>query len=121
MSSSTSARAGGNARSLSTGTKLGILGRVAVRQAGNSRLAKATFAAARGTISSLARAGRLLWLQVTGLLFVAFAIVGAVACVRESRAYLANTGGLGRPLLAFLFTLLFAWFGVSSFWRASRK
>jgi hypothetical protein len=106
---------------LGTGSKALILGRVAVRQLGGSRLGRAAWSAACGTLSSLARAARLLFLQVTGLLFVAFAIAGSIALVDEYRAYAAGKMGPERALLALAFVLLFAWFGVSSFWRARGK
>ncbi len=107
-------------RPLSTLVKLALLGRVAARQAGKTQMARALSAALLSAASSVARVAHQLWLQITGVLFVAFAVVGSLAFVREYRAWAAGKFGPGRALLAGAFALLFAWFGVSSFWRARK-
>lgn len=93
-------------------------GRVALRQAGRSRLVRAAWGAARTTLASFARVLHLLWLEVTGLFFLTFAAAGAVACWRE---YSRHGPFYGKTALAFAFAVMFAYFGVSSFWRASRR
>ncbi len=108
------------ARPLSTLVKLALLGRVAARQVGKTQMARALSAALLSAASSLARVAHQLWLQITGVLFVAFAVVGSLAFVREYHAWAAGKFGPGRALLAGGFALLFAWFGVSSFWRARK-
>jgi hypothetical protein len=45
----------------------------------------------------------------------------AAAAVREYGKYHAGQAGPKRLALAICFTLIFAWFGVSSFWRVRRK
>jgi len=70
---------------------------------------------------SLARAAHLLWLQVTGLLFAVFAISGTVALFREYGQYAAGKAGAGRVFATLSFSVLFAWFSASSFWRAGRR
>ncbi|MGE0404757.1 MAG: hypothetical protein AB7O65_00540 [Candidatus Korobacteraceae bacterium] len=111
----------GRTRPLSTGGKAGVLGRVAVQQLGGSRLGRAAWSAATATFSSLTRTARILFLQITGLFFVAFAVIGGFAIAGEYQDYAAGRVGPGRGLLVLGFVLLFAWFGVSSFWRAGRK
>ena len=93
-------------------------GRVAMRRAGSNRLLRAAWTAARTTAGSVARVLHLLWLEVTGVFFLAFAGLGAVAWWHEYRLH----GWMyGRTLLASAFTLLFVWFGVTSFWRARKR
>lgn len=62
-----------------------------------------------------------LWLEVTGLLFLVLALVGGGAAVHEYHRYTAGEGAVGKMMLATVFTLMFAYFGVSSFWRSKRK
>jgi hypothetical protein len=106
---------------VSTGSKALIVGRVAARQLGGSRWGRATRSAVSATLSSLGRAARVLFLQITGLFFVAFAVIGGIALVRESHAYMAGKIGPGRGLLALAFVVVFTWFGISSFLRAGQK
>jgi hypothetical protein len=62
-----------------------------------------------------------LWLEVTGTLFLSIALFGGVALVREYLQYSSGHTSLNRIAIALAFTLAFAWFGVSSFWRVRRK
>ena len=89
-----------------------------MRQAGRNRLVRAAWSAARTTVGSFVRVVHLLWLQVTGVFFLAFAAAGATAWWHE---YRLHGWMFGKTLLACGFTLLFAWFGVSSFWRARKR
>lgn len=100
---------------------MGILGRVALRQAGGNRVLRAGFSAIRLTLGHFARVLHLLFLQVTGVFFVFFAAAGGAAAWREYRAWQAGRATVGKFYLAFGFCLLFAWFAVSSFWRATRR
>jgi len=95
--------------------------RVAGRQTGKSRLARACYNAASVTTRSLKRIVHVLWLEMTGLLFLLFALVGAGAAVREYHRHVAGTAGSGKMLLAAFFALLFTYFGVSSFWRSRKR
>jgi hypothetical protein len=62
---------------------------------------------------------RLIWLEVTGAIFLALAAFGIPSAMREWR--LLETGG---SLVRFITTLLFigmmAGFGIFSFWKARR-
>jgi hypothetical protein len=49
------------------------------------------------------------------------AVFGAFAMAREYEKYEAGRATAGRVLIAVGFTLAFAWFGVSSFWRVKKK
>jgi len=107
---------------VSTARKIGIVARVAAQQLGRSRAAAAAFSSARVTARSLRRVLHQLWLEVTGFTFLAIAGIGALAGVREYGRYQAgHAAGPGRLILAACFTVSFAWFGLSSFWRARKK
>ena len=110
---------------ISTARKLGLVARVAtrvaVRQAGQSRRISALGRASRVTFSHFRRVLGLLWLQVTGFFFLAIAFLGGGALAEEYPKYQAGKISAGRLLLAAAFMLLFAYFGVSSFWRVRKK
>ncbi len=95
--------------------------RVAGRKSGENRWVRAFYKAGTVTINSVSRVLRVLWLEITGLLFLVLALVGGGAAVRQYHRFTAGTAGLGKVLLASAFTLVFAYFGVSSFWRSRRK
>ncbi|MCI0402964.1 MAG: hypothetical protein L0212_05500 [Acidobacteria bacterium] len=98
--------------------------RAALAQLGGSRRGRLLTAAADaglGVLRSAARGLHSLWLEVTGFFFAVFAALGAAASWREYRDYVAAGTGPGRLLLALLFTLMFAWFGITSFRRARQK
>jgi F0F1-type ATP synthase membrane subunit a len=98
-----------------------VVARVAGQQAGRSRTLNAIKGAVRATVRSFAHALHQLWLEVTGTLFLAIAAFGAVALVREYMRYEAGRATAGRVAIAVCFTLAFAWFGLTSFWRVKRK
>jgi hypothetical protein len=101
--------------------KLGIVARVAGQQAGRSRTFTAVMSGVRATGRSFGLAAHQLWLEVTGTVFLAMAAFGGVAGVREYMKYAAGRATVGRVAIAFCFTLAFAWFGLSSFWRVKRR
>jgi hypothetical protein len=93
-----------------------------VKTVRRSRTGRAFVTAIGATTHSFGRVLHQLWLEVTGFTFLAIAGIGAVAGVREYGKYQAgHASGPGRLLLAVCFTISFAWFGVSSFLRVSRK
>jgi hypothetical protein len=96
--------------------------RVAVATLERSRTGRAVLAGVLASTHSLARVMHQLWLEVTGFTFLVMAAVGAMAGIREFGKYQAgHASGPGRLLLAICFTISFAWFGVSSFWRVKRR
>ena len=105
---------------VSTGRKLGIAARIAGEQIKGSRTYKAVLSGARATVGHFAAVVRQLWHEITGFIFLAFAAFGGLALVKEYLAYHAGGAGPNRVALAAGFTLVFVWFGVSSFWRARK-
>jgi hypothetical protein len=101
--------------------KLGVIARVAGQQVGRSRTVGAIMGAARTTARSFARALHQLWLEVTGVVFLVMALSGGAAFVREYTKYAAGRASGSRVAIAMCFTLTFAWFGLSSFWKVRRK
>jgi hypothetical protein len=106
---------------VSTARKLSILGRVVMQQAGRSRVASALMHAGRTTAISVGRVLHLLWLEVTGFVFLCIAMTAGLAFHREYIRYQAGTSGAGKVVLAMFVTLMFLWFGLSSFWRAGKR
>ena len=101
--------------------KLGVVARVAGQQAGRSRAFNAVMSGVRATGRSFGRAAHQLWLEVTGVIFLILALSFAGAAVKEYEKYHAGGAAGGRLATAICFTITFAWFGLSSFWRARRK
>ncbi len=106
---------------LSTARKIGLVARVAAKQAGRSRTLGATLKAGRAAASHWGRVLNQLWLEVTGFVFLSLAAIGVVSFVRDLTHYRAGEPTRERAVAAIVFTLLFTWFGVSSFWRVRRK
>jgi len=89
--------------------------------AGRSRRVNAAIGAVRATARSFVHVLHLLWLEVTGVVFLVMALSFAGASVKEYGKYHAGQVGTGRLALAISAAVLFAWFGLSSFWRVHRK
>jgi hypothetical protein len=102
--------------------KIKLIYRAAVNMMERSRTGRAALAAIRSTTRSIGGVLHQLWLEVTGFTFLAMAGVGAMAGIREyGRFQSGHATGPGRLVLAVCFTVTFAWFGLSSFWRVKRK
>jgi len=97
------------------------LARVGSRMAEQSRLLGALGAGARSAVQNLRKAAHGLFLEITGVFFILFVVVGIGAAWREYAAWSAGKIGPGKPALAVCFTFLFAYFAVTSFWRSRRK
>ncbi len=106
--------------SISTVQKVSIVARVAVRMAGRNRYLAAVGHGLQTAAASCGRILGVLWLEVTGFVFLSLAGIGGLAFAHEYAKLQAGKAGAGRMILAVCFTLTFAWFGVSSFWRAHR-
>jgi hypothetical protein len=110
---------------ISAARKLGAATRVAgqlfTEQAARGRVWNAVRQGARATARSFGHVAHVLWLEVTGAVFLSMAVFGAFAMAREYEKYEAGRATAGRVLIAVGFTLAFAWFGVSSFWRVKKK
>ena len=100
---------------------LGLAARVAAEQAKRSRSIGAILKAGKATASHFGRVLHQLWLEVTGFVFLALASIGAIAFFREYVKYTSSKTNAGRVVVAVCFTAMFAWFGVSSFWRVRKR
>src|SRR5450755_4108316 len=93
----------------------------AARVARRSPMGRAVLAGLSATAHSFGRVLRQLWLEVTGFTFLSLAAIGAMAGMREYGKYqTGHASGPGRLVLAACFTVTFAWFGLSSFWRVNK-
>ncbi len=101
--------------------KAGVVARIARQQVGRNRTFIAVSGAVRSMVRSTGLVVHLLWLEVTGTMFLAMAGFFAIAGVREYLKYVAGRAAPGRVLIAVCFTLTFGWFGLSSFWKVRRK
>jgi hypothetical protein len=104
---------------------LGVAARVATQlatqRAKRHRTLSAVMSALKATARSFGHVLHMLCLEIVGTLFLAMAGIGGVALVREYVKYQGHRVTAGRVAIAVLFTLTFAWFGVSSFWRVRQK
>ena len=94
---------------------------MAGRRSGENRWMRALYSGASVTLRSVTHVLHVLWLEVTGLLFLVLALVGGGAAVHEYHRYREGAGGAGKALLAAAFTVMFGYFGISSFWRSRKK
>lgn len=103
------------------GTRSRALLRVAGRRTGENRWVRAFYRAGDVTVRHTGRVARVLWLEVTGFMFLCLAVVGAAAGFREYRHYARGEAGFGKVGVAAVFTVMFLYFGVNSFWRSRRS
>lgn len=106
---------------VSTARKLGVVARVASQQAKRSRVVRATTNAVATTARAFGKVLHQLWLEAIGLVFLLMAASGGIGAAHEYAKYQAGRAGFGRVAVAICFTVTFAWFGVSSFWRVRQK
>lgn len=106
---------------VSTARKLGIAARIAGNHLNQSRTFGAVLGGVRATTRHFVGVLHQLWLEITGFIFLAFALVGIAALVREVNSFHVGKGTPGHVAAAAGFTLVFGWFGVSSFWRARNR
>jgi len=106
---------------VSTAQKLGVVARVAAQQIKRSWTVRAATSAVSTTARAFGRVLHQLWLEVTGLIFLVMAASGGIASAKEYAKYEAGRAGIGRVVVAIFFTVTFAWFGASSFWRVRQK
>jgi len=104
------------------GRKLGVITRATLRHLRRSPTGAALLRAVHQTALSLGCVFHQLWLEVTGFTFLVLAAIGALAGFREYvKLHAGQAASLGRLFIAIAFTLCFAWFGVSSFWRVNKN
>ncbi len=63
----------------------------------------------------------LLFLEVSGLVFLIFTVGVGATFLREWHRYSAHETGVERVVVAGGISVMFFYFGLSSFWRARRK
>ena len=81
----------------------------------------ATTQALTGVLRSAFRAFHGLWLEITGFIFLVFALAFLVAGVREYREAAAANKPLWEVAAAVGLAVMFGYFGVTAFWRARRQ
>ncbi len=101
--------------------KLGTAARVLGKHLRRTRTYDAMLQGGRATAVHFGRIFHQLWLEVTGFVFLALSAIGALAFAHEWTKYEAARTGSSRVVLAVCFTVIFGWFGVSSFWRVRKK
>jgi hypothetical protein len=106
---------------VSTWRKASVMARVAGRQASKSRTFNAVIRAVGTTARAFGRAFHQLWLEVTGIIFLLMALSFAGASFKEYAKYHSGQGGGSRLAAGLCCTIVFVWFGLSSFWRARKS
>lgn len=106
---------------VSTARKLGIAARVAGQQVRRTRTYGAILNAARATMGRFRAVLHQLWLEITGFVFLAFAVIGWWGLAREYASYHNGKGNPSHVAAAAAFSLVFSWFGISSFLRARNR
>jgi hypothetical protein len=105
----------------SLGAGLGSVARHALNPKARNKVLRAAGIGLQATAKSVQRTTHILWLEVTGFFFLVFGVVCAGAGWREYQLHLAGKAEMNRVYIAGALTLLFAWFGITSFWRARRR
>jgi tryptophan-rich sensory protein len=85
-----------------------------------NRYIDAGIEAGKVTIAQTTKAAHSLWLQITGFVFCVFSVVGASALWREYQSLQRPWTQDARFLITAVFTLMFAYFGISAFVKARR-
>src|SRR5258706_12699081 len=106
---------------VSTAKKIALAVRVLAQQAEHSRIGGALLSGARATAASVGKVLHVLWLEVTGFIFLCLGAIGAAAGAREFYKPEAGAPNFNKVWAAGLFAALFAYFGVSSFLRARKN
>jgi hypothetical protein len=103
-----------------TAQRIASAGSVLGARLRRSRIFMAALGGLSATWHSVSAALGRLWHEVTGFVFLFLAVVFGSGTVREYHRY-ASEHDSARLAAAAGFTVLFLWFGVSSFWRAWRR
>jgi hypothetical protein len=69
----------------------------------------------------MARVFHVLWLEVTGFIFLILALLAGTAGVREYHKAAGGSAETNKLWVAAIFAVLFAYFGITSFWRARKR
>jgi len=74
-----------------------------------------------GFLKPVMAALRVLFLELSGVMFLFFTLAVAIAFLREYKKYVTHQVGWHGVALAGAVGAMFLYFGVSSFWQARRK
>ena len=74
----------------------------------------------RHVLPGVIRPMRVLWNEVIGFIFLVVATFVGVSTWRRAQHFTADAGGILILIASCLFTLMLAWFGISSFVRARK-
>jgi hypothetical protein len=107
--------------SVSTLKKIALAARLVAGRVSRTRVGGAWLSGARVTAASFGRILHVLWLEVTGFIFLCLGMMGALAGVHEYHKSGMAPVNMNKVWMAGIFAGLFAYFGISSFWRARRK
>lgn len=100
---------------------VGTAVRVLRDPAQSGRIAGAVLKSGFGFFQTLIKVLRILFLQVTGFVFLCFAIIISSGAFREYRKYSAGEVPAYKAYLAVCVAVMFLYFGLSSFYRAAKK
>jgi hypothetical protein len=106
-------------RAVTSAVRVATAAKKAGSAAKKDRLMGAIFAGAKTVVVSFARTLYVLWLQITGLIFLIFAVSAGSALVRQYRA--DHFADRHRFWTIVVFTVVCLWFGSVSFVRAKKK
>ena len=87
----------------------------------NERVFHGLRSGASAFLKALASTLRVLFLEVSGFIFLCFSVAVVSAFFREYKKYEMHQAGLERVILVGAIGAMFLYFGLSSFWRARRK
>jgi hypothetical protein len=87
----------------------------------NKKLFGGVRAGVSGFVKPLMSVLRVLFLELSGVMFLFFSLAVSVAFFREYKKYAMHEVGWERLALAGAVGAMFLYFGVSSFWQARRK
>jgi hypothetical protein len=87
----------------------------------NKKLLGGVQAGVSGFLKPVMAALRVLFLEVSGVMFLFFSLAVTIAFFREYKKYATHEVGWHHLALAGAVSGMFLYFGVSSFWQARRK
>lgn len=87
----------------------------------NQRMFNGIRSGVSGFLKPVAHVLRILFLEVSGFIFLCFSVIIVSAFLHEYKKYAMHQVGLERVILAGAIGTMFFYFGVSSFWRARQK
>jgi hypothetical protein len=87
----------------------------------NKRIFRGVRSGTTAFLGSVLGTLRVLFLEVSGFIFLCFTVIIVSAFVREYGKYAKHQVGLERVVLAGAIGAMFLYFGLSSFWRSRHK